>query len=102
MAEVFFVGTVAGLIEESITLTLQTGIPAVTNKIIGLSDGYLPLPIVPNWIVNWETPEAAVVTSTNIGIGFKGLFFDKLIGEEEPTVEIPDMVYKMSTHPDAF
>jgi hypothetical protein len=56
MAEVFFVGTVAGLIEESITLTLQTGIPLVTNKVIGLSDGYMPIPIVPNWFVNWETP----------------------------------------------
>ena len=53
LAEVFFVGTVAGLIEESITLTLNTAIPLITNKIIGYSDGYLPIPFVPHWIVDW-------------------------------------------------
>lgn len=62
--EVFFVGTVAGLIEEAIQVTLTTGIPLVTNTIVTATDGYLPLPFVPNWVLDWETPESAIVTDT--------------------------------------
>ena len=62
--EVFFVGTVAGLIEESIVLTLNTGIPVVTNTIMAATDGYLLLPFIPNWVLDWETPESAIVTDT--------------------------------------
>jgi hypothetical protein len=35
-------------------------------------------------------------------MGFKALFFDKSIGEEEPAVVIPDMPYHLSTHIDKF
>lgn len=61
MFEVFFVGTVAGMIEDTIKFTLSTGIPVVTNTIITATDGYLPIgyPIVKNWVLDWETPEAA-------------------------------------------
>jgi len=41
-----------------------------------------------------------VVTSTYVGLGTKALFFDKLIGEEEPADVIPDMPYKTADHPD--
>ena len=62
--EVFFVGTVAGLIEESIVLTLNTGIPFVTNTIMAATDGYLLLPFIPDWVLDWETPESAIITET--------------------------------------
>lgn len=64
MFEVFFVGTVAGMIEDTINFTLSTGIPVVTNTIITATDGYLPIPIVKNWVLDWETPEAAQITTT--------------------------------------
>ena len=51
-----------------------------------------------NWIIDWETPEAAIVTDAQFQIGVRGLLFDKLIGPEEPTVAIPDMPYHLSTH----
>jgi len=62
--EVFFVGTVANLIEESIVFTLNTGIPVVTNTIMAATDGYFLLPFIPNWVLDWETPESAIITDT--------------------------------------
>ena len=54
-------------------------------------DGYFPVPLVQNWVVDWETPEAAQVTDNSFSIGVKGLMFDREFGEEEPQVAIPDM-----------
>jgi len=51
--EVFFVGTVAGLIEDTLTLTLEQGIPKITNKVLNQMNGYLPIPFVPNWVIDW-------------------------------------------------
>ena len=62
--EVFFVGTVAGMIEDTVIFTLNTGIPVVTNTIVAATDGYLPLSFIPNWVLDWETPESAIVTET--------------------------------------
>ena len=42
-AEVFFVGTVAGLIETEIINTLSTTVPNVFNSAIGHSGGYMPM-----------------------------------------------------------
>lgn len=102
MAEVFFVGTVAAMIEETIVVTLNTGIPLITNTFIDRTNGYFPMFIVPNWFVDWQTPESSIVSDTNIAVGIKGLLFDKTIGEEEPAVEIPDLPYHLSTHIEKF
>lgn len=54
LAEVFFVGTVAGLIEEQIVITLSDRVPAFFNFAIGHSNGYFPMPFFNgNWIVDW-------------------------------------------------
>lgn len=53
LAEVFFVGTVAGLIEDVVVLTLDTEIPAAFNVAIGYSNGYFPMPVFNNWVVDW-------------------------------------------------
>jgi hypothetical protein len=37
--EVFFVGTVAGMIEETIKITLNEGVPLITNTVLGRTDG---------------------------------------------------------------
>ena len=39
-------------------------------------DGYFPIPLVPHWIVDWETPQSAIVTDNYFAIGVKGLMFD--------------------------
>ena len=96
--EVFFVGTVAGMIEDTVQFTLSTGIPVVTNTIVSATDGYLPIPLVPSWVLDWETPESAIVTDTQFQLGIRALMFDKKFGEEEPAVEIPEMPYHMTEH----
>jgi hypothetical protein len=101
--EVFFVGTVAGLIEDTIKLTLNQGIPLVTNTILKKSNGFLPLPIFPGWVVDYQTPAPILVSDVRCTLGYKALFFDKLIGEEESTGPIPDdMPYHMDTHLEKF
>lgn len=56
-------------------------------------DGYFPVPLINDWIVDWETPERAIVTDSSFEIGVKGLMFDDRVGEEEPTIAIPNMPY---------
>jgi len=98
--EVFFKGTVIDSIESTAETAMNTGIPLVGNTVMTRLDGYFP--ILPNWIVDWETPQAAVVTDTSFAIGCKGLMFDKRIGEEEPAIAIPDMPYYDSTKSEKY
>lgn len=42
------------------------------------------------------------VTSNWTGLGFKALFFDNFIGEEEPSDTVPDMPLKDLSHPEKF
>ena len=60
------------------------------------------MPYVAHWWVDWQTPEAALVTATNVGVGIKGLFFDNEIGEEEPVDSIPAMPLHSSEHIEKF
>jgi hypothetical protein len=90
------------IIDDSVTAALDKGIPYVTNAALTYSDGYFPVPLIKDWVVDWETPEAAQITETSFNIGVKGLMFDKAIGEEEPSVAIPDMPYKNSTLPQQY
>ena len=100
--EVFFKGTVIDLIESTAETAMNTGIPFVGNTVMTRLDGFFPIPIVPNWVVDWETPQPAVVTDTLFAIGVKGLMFDKAIGEEEPAIAIPDMPYYDSSHAEKY
>jgi hypothetical protein len=100
--EVFFKGTVANIIEKAVYVALDSEVPKVTNAMIGALDGTIRVPMVPNWKVDWQTPEAFVVNNEWIGAGFKGLFFDSRIGEEEPSVSVPEMQLKDSEHPEKF
>lgn len=100
--EVFFVGTVAGVIEDTVKLTINHAVPLIANTLIDDTKGYFPVPFVDHWVVDWQTPEAAVVSDINIGVGIKGLFFDNEIGEEEPLVAIPAMPLHSTDHIDKF
>jgi hypothetical protein len=44
-----------------------------------------------DWTLDWETENRATVTDTYFGVGVKGLLFDKLQGEQEPSQDIPVM-----------
>jgi hypothetical protein len=62
----------------------------------------LPAPVFDNWIFDWETRDSFQVTDTYFGFGVKGLLFDELIGEEEPSVQIPEMPNHLADHPEKF
>jgi hypothetical protein len=51
-AEVFFVGTVAGLLEDSIRTALNVALPNLFNSGIGYTNGYFPTPNA-NFYVDW-------------------------------------------------
>jgi len=100
--EVFFVGTVAGEIEDAITNGLTTTLPTVINGFINKTEMLLPIPMVPNWMIDLETESKYLITSTFFGFDAKALFFDKRTGELEPTAAIPDMPMKMTDHSEKF
>jgi hypothetical protein len=70
--------------------------PSIVDGIIENSRAILPVPIVPNWMVNLESETKYQVTPTYFGLDAKALFFDKKTGEIEPTVQIPDMPMKLA------
>ena len=72
----FFKGVVIDMIEDTAETALNTGIPAIGNGIMTKLDGYFTVPFIPNWIVDWETPQSAIVTDDYFAIGVKGLMFD--------------------------
>jgi hypothetical protein len=49
------------------------------------------MPVIADWALDWETENKVEVTSSYFGVGVKGLMFDKIIGEEEIAIEIPEM-----------
>lgn len=102
LLEVFFVGTVADMIDDAITAGLQTGIPLVANHLIKSTDGYFPIPPYANWKLDWETEFKPDVTNTFFDVGVKGNFFDGALTETEPTVNIPVMPYWDTNRPQQF
>jgi len=100
--EVFFVGTVAGEIEDAITAGLTTTLPTVVNGFINKSEMLLHIPKVPNWYLDLATESKYLITETFFGFDAKALFFDKRTGEIEPTAAIPDLPMKMIDHVEKF
>jgi len=104
MFEIFFKGIVAGLIEDTIKATLNVAVPTVTNNILEAMDGELPIPLVKDWILDWQTQEPVQVHKDWIGFGSRGLFFDQTIGRELtdlPAID-PGMTYKDTSRPEKF
>jgi hypothetical protein len=96
--KVFFKGTVVDLIRDSVTTALNSAIPAITNAALIKNDGYFSL--VPDWVLDWESPNAAIVTASSWNIATKGLMFDKSIGEIIPAnVTLPTMPYRDISKP---
>lgn len=102
--EVFFVGTVAGVIESSVLTALNTVLPNLINAGIAKTDGALPIPIPgrPGFKLDWQTPINPQVTSLWAGITMDGTFFDSLVGEIPSTGAVPSMPVHNDTHLEAF
>lgn len=102
--EVFFVGTVAGLIEDTVRTALDTVLPGAINAGIAYSDGVIPIPI-PGLVglgLDWQTPISPQVTDTWVGITMDGNFFDTNLPETPSTGAVPSMPLHNSTHLEAF
>ena len=90
------------MINDSITQAIQTTIPTYVNGAITKSDGALPIWVVPNWFLDFTTETQYMVNDQYFGMDMKGLFFDKRVGETEPSVAIPDMPIKNTEHAEKF
>jgi hypothetical protein len=53
-------------------------------------------------MVDFSQEVPFLVTDTYFGVDVKGLFFDKALGVEEPSVAIPTMPMKMTDHAEKF
>lgn len=60
--EVFFVGTVVDLLDDTITEILNSKVPELANGFITKSDGYLPVPVKAGWTVDYLTETPFLVT----------------------------------------
>lgn len=87
--EVFFKGTVVDLIQSTVQFTLESALPTIANSALDYTEGYFPVPLVQNMVIDWETPAPANITESTFGLAVKGLVFDKRVGEKDPAVAIP-------------
>jgi hypothetical protein len=81
---------------------LSVGIPEYSTAALASNNGYINIPVFPDWTLDWETRDSAAVTDTYFGFGIKGLLFDSAKGEEEPAVTIPEMPMHLDDHPEKF
>lgn len=95
--EIFFKSTVVGLIQDTVRDTLTTTIPDYLNTEFKTMDGTFLIPGTQYWDIDWQTPEAAIVTDTSFELGVKGIAYDSQIGESEWSTDFADMAYKDTT-----
>lgn len=84
------------------TVILTDGIPQVVNYGFAYTDANTNIYNHPTWILDWETPLAAIVTAEALNAGIEGNFYDSDYGEEFPTATIPVMPYKLDTQSGGF
>jgi len=100
--EIFFKSTVVDLIQDTVKDTLTTTVPAFLNTELATMDGTFLIPSTQYWDLDWQTPEAAIVTDTTFELGAKGIMYDNQIGESEWSTDFADMPYKDTTESAEF
>jgi hypothetical protein len=60
--EVFFVGTVVDEIQSAIETGLNVTLPTVVNGVINKSEALVPVPTIPNWMMDLESETRYLVT----------------------------------------
>jgi len=98
--EIFFKGAVVDLIQEAITAGLQQGIPYAADKFFSSSEAQTET--INGWMLDWATPEPAIVTDTALEVGIAGFMWDKKVGEVLDTSPIPSMPFHDSAYPAGF
>ena len=80
MFEIFFKSEVVQAIQDSMTFILTDGIPLAANTYFKHNDGFIQIPYMPTWEVDWMTPATAIVATDSFQVGIEGLFFDNIFG----------------------
>lgn len=70
-----FQGIVCDLLENVAETALNT-LPTLINNALASTDGRSVIPGFPTWFIDYQTPEAAIVTTTQIMAGVKGIMYD--------------------------
>lgn len=63
MFEIFFKSEVVQAIQDSINFILTDGIPLAANTYFKHNDGFIQIPYMPTWEVDWMTPSKAIVAT---------------------------------------
>lgn len=100
--EVFFKSSVVHAIQDAVTAGLQSGIPEYADAFFAATDGNIDITVVDNWMIDYQTPFAAIVTEKSLELGVHGLFYSSLVGEEEPATSSVDMPYHDSDYTAGF
>jgi len=100
--EIFFKGTVVDLIHDSVHDALAKTVPDFINSELATADGNLQVPSFNTWFLDWQTSLPAVITSTTVELGAKGILYDSKDGETEWSTAFPDMPYKDTAEPAQF
>jgi hypothetical protein len=94
----FIKGPVIDAIEDAANSALYA-IPGVVNSGLAASGGHASMFQFTNWWLDFQTKEAAVVTSESFGFGIQGIMYDADIGEDEWSIAFADeMPYKTDAH----
>lgn len=95
--EVFIKGPVADELQSVLSKVL-TGLPGMASDALAATDGRAPMPGFPTWVMDFSTPDAAIITDTTFEFGIRGIMYDTEIGESEMSMDFPAMPYKNTNH----
>ena len=73
---------------------MTTTIPDFLNSEFAKMNGNMLIPTTQHWILDWQTPAAAIVTDTVFEVGAKGIMYDDEVGESKWSTDFADMMYK--------
>ena len=69
--------------------------PEYVNGLLASTDGLITIPGEEGlWLLDWQTPAAAIVTDTSFQLGALGIMYDSAIGESEWSTDFVDMPMK--------
>ena len=95
-----FEGKIVDAIKGGLQKELTTTLPADLNKMIAQNDGFVAIPGMEKWWLDFMASEAGIVTETSLEQGIRGIMFDHDFNETVPA--FPVMPYKDETMPSAL
>ena len=95
-----FEGKIVDAIKGGLQKELVTALPADLNNMLAKNDGFVAIPGISNWWLDFMAAEAGVVSETSLEQGIRGIMFDHDFNETVPA--FPVMPYKDETMPSAL